>query len=70
MTERQRKIEELKRGLLAPMIPPTRQQPIANPAPVGFNKLNRQEEEGKYNKVMDWGTPRLVTKNRALVMDQ
>jgi hypothetical protein len=27
------------------------------------------EEGGKFNKVMDWGTPRLVTKNRALVMD-
>lgn len=27
-------------------------------------------EGDKFNKVMDWGTPRLVTKNRALVMDQ
>lgn len=23
----------------------------------------------KFKRVMDWGTPRLVTKNRALVMD-
>lgn len=28
------------------------------------------EEKDKFQKVMDWGTPRLVTKNRALVMDQ
>jgi hypothetical protein len=43
---------------------------------LGFNKLadadEAKGEEGgsKFNKVMDWGTPRLVTKNRALVMDQ
>ena len=24
----------------------------------------------KFKRVMDWGTPRLVTKNRQLVMDQ
>lgn len=30
----------------------------------GMNKINRGEEAGgnKFNKVMDWGTPRLVTK--------
>ena len=40
---------------------------------LGFNTLNRGapagENDSKFNKVMDWGTPRLVTKNRALVMD-
>lgn len=39
---------------------------------LGFNKFDKPgagEEGGKFNKVMDWGTPRLVTKNRALVMD-
>lgn len=42
-----------------------------------MNKFDRgsaaggsQAEGDKFNKVMDWGTPRLVTKNRALVMDQ
>lgn len=29
-----------------------------------MNKIERKEEENKFNKVMDWGTPRLVTKNR------
>lgn len=40
---------------------------------MGMNRLNRDEgnaeKEDKFSKVMDWGTPRLVTKNRALVMD-
>ena len=38
-----------------------------------MNKIDRsseQEAPDKFNKVMDWGTPRLVTKNRALIMDQ
>ena len=32
-----------------------------------MNKIERNEE--KYKNVLDWGTPRLVTKNRQLVMD-
>jgi hypothetical protein len=42
---------------------------------LGFNKIGAAATDAtesggnKFNKVMDWGTPRLVTKNRALVMD-
>ena len=35
------------------------------------NKSDNDDPMGdKFKRVMDWGTPRLVTKNRALVMDQ
>jgi hypothetical protein len=66
-------------------VPKTLGQQSNQPAPivagnVGFNKVEKgpsagaasgEGETGKnFNKVMDWGTPRLVTKNRALVMDQ
>lgn len=34
---------------------------------MGMNKIERGDD--KYKGVMDWGTPRLVTKNRQLVMD-
>jgi hypothetical protein len=62
--------------LLAPN-PIQRGVPAANnPAAVvggtlGFNKFNKpgEQEDSKFNKVMDWGTPRLVTKNRELVVD-
>ena len=76
---RRREIENLKNSFKMPL---TGQKPSAG-APqavvagsLGFNKLadadEAKGEEGgsKFNKVMDWGTPRLVTKNRALVMDQ
>lgn len=57
-----KQIEELKNSLTLPS---------------SFPSLNRfkdpvsaEDSDGKFNKVMDWGTPRLVTKNRCLVMDQ
>jgi hypothetical protein len=34
---------------------------------MGMNRIDRTED--KFKGVMDWGTPRLVTKNRQLVMD-
>jgi len=42
---------------------------------MGFNKLGgggagEGGEGDKHKKVLDWGTPRLVTKNRQLVVDQ
>ena len=76
---RRREIENLKNSLLAPLPgqKPSGGAPQAVVAgSLGFNKLSNADEakgdEGgsKFNKVMDWGTPRLVTKNRALVMDQ
>ena len=44
---------------------------MAGVAGANLNKFDRkgEEEDNKYQKNMDWGTPRLVTKNRALVMD-
>jgi hypothetical protein len=47
---------------------------------LGFKKMERPimgaittedstTEKNKFNNVMHWGTPRLVTNNRALVMD-
>jgi hypothetical protein len=80
---RKREIEDLKKSLLAPL-PGPKATAGGAPQPVvagtlGFNKLpaataDRSDANGeggnKFNKVMDWGTPRLVTKNRALVMDQ
>jgi hypothetical protein len=64
---RQREIEALKNSLLAPGA-----KPPGGVIVVG-NKMSdgKSEEENKFNKVMDWGTPRIVTnsKNRALVMD-
>lgn len=56
MTDRQKKIEELKRSLLAPQPKRIKKEESSS---------NKQEEfEDKYKRVMDWGTPRLVTKNR------
>jgi hypothetical protein len=82
MTAQQREREKIKQSLMAPI--PQRKGANA-PAPLvggtlGFNKIEKssaattnddaQGGGSKFNKVMDWGTPRLVTKNRALVMDQ
>jgi hypothetical protein len=83
MTAQQRERERIKQNLLAPI--PQRKGANA-PAPLvggtlGFNKIEKSSvattnddaqggDGSKFNKVMDWGTPRLVTKNRALVMDQ
>jgi hypothetical protein len=71
-TQRQREIEALKRSLLAPGPIPGKAGPLAPAAPAGgiFNKFNKDKEDDKFNKVMDWGTPRLVVKNRELKMDQ
>lgn len=81
MTAQQKEREKIKQSLLAPL--PQRGGANA-PAPLvggtlGFNKMEKtsaaatteesQAGGNKFNKVMDWGTPRLVTKNRALVMD-
>lgn len=60
MTARQREIENLRQSLLAPQPKPGVQKP----------QEESQPEESKYQRAMDWGTPRLVTKNRQIVMDQ
>ncbi|CDW88486.1 UNKNOWN [Stylonychia lemnae] len=67
MTARQREIERLKNSLMQPMPG----KPIGGTAAVGIQKLqDNGPEENKFLRNMDWGTPRLVTKNRNLVMDQ
>ena len=53
------------------MVPREKPQPVTNPAVGGMNRIDRGATgEDKFKGVMDWGTPRLVTKNRQLVMDQ
>ena len=54
MTEREKKIAELKRQLLAPAAPKVKPQ----------KKEEGPAMEDKYKRVMDWGTPRLVSKNK------
>ena len=46
------------------MVAPSK-NPVVSAAPMGMNKIERGDD--KFNKVMDWGTPRLVTKQ--LVMN-
>lgn len=63
MTEKQKRIADLRKQLLAPIVPAKPDRPVAG----GVNKLNfgaRGEPDNKFNRVMDWGTPRLVTKSR------
>ena len=36
--------------------------PSAGGIGMGMNRIDRGEDNTKFNKVMDWGTPRLVTK--------
>lgn len=43
--------------------------PMAGGIGIGMNKVERKDDDNKFQRNMDWGTPRLVTKNRALVMD-
>ena len=70
-----KQIEELKNSLALPSAFPKKQEGGPPPAvSIGFNRFKdpvpAEDSDGKFNKVMDWGTPRLVTKNRELVMDQ
>jgi len=63
-TARQLEIEALKKSLLQPL--PGRGLPAPSNSAVGamggMNKIDKGDD--KFSKVMDWGTPRLVTKNR------
>lgn len=61
LTEKQKRVAALKASLLAPQSAPKKKAvgPSSDSDPMG----------DKHKRVMDWGTPRLVTKNRQLVMD-
>ena len=66
MTERQKRIAELKKQLLAPM---EKKKPAGGPVASNSAAAPKIEMQDKFKKVMDWGTPRLVTKNRQLNLD-
>lgn len=57
MTEKEKRIAELKKQLLAP------QQPRRRPNAPAVSKGKESDMQDKFKRVMDWGTPRLVTKN-------
>ena len=58
MTEKQKKIAELRKQLLAPQ--------KKGAGPIGKKLAGKDDADpmDKFKRVMDWGTPRLVTKNR------
>ena len=64
MTEKQKRISDLKMQLLAPSVIKKNQFIVIN------NNIESTDEDdpmgNKFKRVMDWGTPRLVTKNREL----
>ena len=61
MTEKEKRIKALRDSLLAPAEPRRKKQTAANDT--GINMDN------KFARKMDWGTPRLVTKNRMLKIE-
>lgn len=70
MTEKQKKIADLKQQLLAE--PANKKKPAAQPIVGGGGKVQVQapdDMQDKFKRVMDWGTPRLVTKTRHINMD-
>ena len=56
MTEKQKRIADLKKQLLAPIPKRNRKLPAAD-------KGEENDMHNKFKRVMDHGTPRLVTKN-------
>jgi len=53
---------------LAPLGAP--KKVVIRPAPsVGNTAEENDPMSDKFKRVMDWGTPRIVTKNRMLAMD-
>lgn len=59
MSEKKKRIAELKKQLLAPK--PMKKR--------GGGADKPDEMTDKFKRVMDWGTPRLVTKNRQICLD-
>lgn len=61
MTEKQKRIAELKKQLLAPQTSKPRNAGKQQQDGAGGEDPN--DMQNKFKRVMDWGTPRLVTKN-------
>ena len=59
-TEKQKRIDALKKQLLNP----GPKKVAAAPSVKQEDKDSDDPMKSKYKRVMDWGTPRLVTKNR------
>lgn len=55
----------MKKSLLAPLEKKSKDAKVQMRAPI----IDDDPMKTKFKRVMDWGTPRLVTKNRTLVMD-
>ena len=62
MTEKQKKIAALKKSLLAPQ--PKKAAPQPGLERKSIAQSGASDMKNKFQRVMDWGTPRLVTKNR------
>lgn len=62
-TEKQKRIADLKKQLLAPRALPNKKESGA-PGPAKSGGGKNDDITDKFKRVMDWGTPRLVTKNR------
>ena len=69
MTEKQKKIADLKKSLLAPLVnkKPTNapQKSSGGNGPIAVTA----GMEDKFKRVMDWGTPRVVTNKRQFNME-
>ena len=66
LTEKERRIAELRKQLLAPQ---EKKAPVGAGG-VAIRKPEADPMENKFKRVMDHGTPRLVTKNRQLSLNQ
>lgn len=64
LTEKQKRIAELKKSLLAPQTKKKAEETHA----ITRQAAKDDPMDSKFKRVMDWGTPRLVTKNRQLNM--
>eukprot|EP00347_Sterkiella_histriomuscorum_P017137 403350523 len=64
MTAKQMEIQRMKESLLRPI--PQRGGGVVASQPVKDDK----QDEDKFKRQMAWGTPRLVTQNRSLVLDE
>ncbi len=64
LTEKQKRIAELKKSLLATQT----KKKVEASAVTRQSNADENPMDNKFKRVMDWGTPRLVTKNRQLNM--
>ena len=65
MTAKELEKQRIKERLLQPL--PERGKVIAS---MGLGGQDKEDPDDKFKKQMAWGTPRLVTKNKNLIMDE